>query len=163
MRLLLYSGPRSKNLSTSSVSFVNNRCLAFKLDISPTIPSKIVQLFSFLSTIRITEDMVLGMGGRDSDNFSKFLSIAGAAFVSLRRHNNVRILMALLRNMAYSKLPDISKNQNAGGALMAMHDRFRLDLSEEDSISFIEKLIEKSISSKIWIAVDTMHSLGKRF
>jgi len=113
--------------------------------------------------LRITEDMVLGMGGRDSDNFSKFLSIAGVAFVSLRRHNNVRILMALLRNMAYSKLPDISKNQNAGGALMAMHDRFRLDLSEEDSISFIEKLIEKSISSKIWIAVDTMHSLGKRF
>lgn len=113
--------------------------------------------------MRITEEMVMGMGGQDSDNFAKFLSLAGAAFVALRRHSNLRALMSLIRTMVGVNLPDISLNQTAEDALFAMRYRFRLDLNEDDALSFIEKLIETSISSKIWVAVDAMHSFGKKF
>lgn len=103
------------------------------------------------------------MGGRDSDNFAKFLSLAGAAFVALRRHSNVRALLSHVRLMAHSDLPDVSRNQKAEDAILAMRQRFRLDLNEEEALSFIERLIESSIASKLWLAVDVMHSLGKRF
>jgi hypothetical protein len=39
----------------------------------------------------------------------------------------------------------------------------RLELSEDEAIGFMEKLIEESSSSKMWLAVDAMHTLGKRF
>lgn len=113
--------------------------------------------------MRITEEMVLGMGGKESDNFAKFLSLAGATFVALRRHQNVRVLLSLMRLMVDSNLPDVSLNQNSEDALLAMRYRFRLDLSEDDALTFMEKLIESSISSKLWTAVDAMHSIGKKF
>ncbi len=46
---------------------------------------------------------------------------------------------------------------------MSMRYRFRLDLDEIASLSFVERLIESSIDSKIWIAVDVIHQFGRRF
>ena len=113
--------------------------------------------------MRITEHMLNGMGGRESDNFAMFLSLAGAAFVTLRQHTSVRILLSLVRNMASSQIPDVSINQSPERALLSLRDRFRLDLNDDEAVVFIEEIIEKSISSKMWIAVDAIHSLGKRF
>ena len=113
--------------------------------------------------MRITEHMVNGMGGRDSDNFAKFLSLAGAAFVTLRRHPNVRTLLSIVRALVDSEIPDVSVNQNPDVALQSMFERFHLDLTDDEAVNFLEENIERSISSKIWIAVDAIHSLGKRF
>ncbi len=113
--------------------------------------------------MRITEHMVNGMGGRDSDNFAKFLSLAGAAFVTLRRHPSVRILLSIVRALIDSEIPDVSMNQTPEAALQSMFERFRLDLNDDEAVTFLEENIERSISSKIWIAVDAIHSLGKRF
>ena len=113
--------------------------------------------------VRITDEMVMGMGGRESDNFAKFLSLTGAAFVALRRHSNLRALMSLIRIMVDANLPDVSLNQTSEDALFALRYRFRLDLNEGDALAFIEKLIETSISSKLWVAVDAIHSFGKKF
>lgn len=107
--------------------------------------------------------MVRGMGGRDSDNYAMFLSLAGAAFVTFRRHENVRVLMSLVRLMAPSALPDVSVNRDGQDVLLALRDRLHLELSDVQAISFMEHLIETSIASKIWVAVDAIHSLGKRF
>lgn len=113
--------------------------------------------------MRITEDMVNGMGGKDSDNFAKFLSLAGAAFVSLRQHGSVRILMTLLQSMTEAFIPDISKNQDPVDALKFAHDRFCVDLSDDEAVIFLEENIERSLNSKIWMAVDTIHSISKHF
>lgn len=113
--------------------------------------------------MRITEEMINGMGGFESDNFSKFFSLAGAAFIALRQHSSVRILISVLRNLSYSGLPDISRNQTPHDAMAFLRDRFRLDLDEDAALSFIEELILNNVSSKIWMAVDSMHLLGKRF
>ena len=113
--------------------------------------------------MRITEDMVNGMGGPESDNYAKFLSLAGVVFVTLRRHGNVRVLLSLVRLMVPSALPDVSFSQNADQVLQALRDRLRLDLSDTDAIAYMERLIENSIASKMWLAVDAIHRLGKRF
>lgn len=113
--------------------------------------------------MRITEQMVQGMGGKDSDNYAKFLSLASAAFLTLRRPENVRILLSLVRLMEFSSIPDITENQSIDHSITGMRDRLKLDLSADQAVVFMEDLIERSLSSKIWLAVDAIHSLGKKF
>jgi Phosphatidylinositol 3- and 4-kinase len=113
--------------------------------------------------MRITEDMVNGMGGKLSDNYAKFLSLTSAAFLALRRPEIVRILLSLVRLLECSNLPDMSENQSMDQAVLGMRDRLRLDLREDEAVAFMEHLIEDSLNSKLWLAVDAMHSLGKKF
>ena len=113
--------------------------------------------------LRITEDMVHGMGGVESDNYAKFLSMASAAFLALRRPEIVRVLLSMIRLMETSSLPDITENQPIEQAILGVRERLRLDLSPDDAVVFMEELIESSVNSKIWIAVDAIHNLGKKF
>ena len=113
--------------------------------------------------MRITEEMVKGFGGRDSDNFAKFLVFTGAAFLTLRRHNNLHSLLSHICNMIHANVDDVSINQPAEESILAMRGRFRLDLNDDDALAYIEDVVEKSITSKMWRAVDVMHSLGKHF
>lgn len=113
--------------------------------------------------MRVTEDMVNGMGGRESDNYAKFLSLSGASFLALRRPENVRILLSLVRLLHGSHLPDVSSNQTTEEALMGVAERLKLDLTDSESLTYMEELVESSVSNKMWLAVDAMHNLGKRF
>ena len=113
--------------------------------------------------MRITESMVDGMGGRDSENYSKFLSLVGASFLALRRPENVRVLLSLVRLMEASCLPDTSENQTLDQAVLGMRDRLQPNLSEAQAVSFIEQAVEASLFNKLWIAVDAIHNFGKKF
>mmetsp|Transcript_8501 Transcript_8501/g.19026 ORF Transcript_8501/g.19026 Transcript_8501/m.19026 type:complete len:1924 (+) Transcript_8501:286-6057(+) len=108
--------------------------------------------------MRITEEMIKGFGGRDSDNFAKFLFFTGAAFLTLRRHNNLHSLLSHICNMVHANMGDVSINQPPEEAILAMRGRFRLDLNDDDALAYIEDVVEKSISSKMWKAVDWMHT-----
>ncbi|KAL7557905.1 hypothetical protein ACA910_009220 [Epithemia clementina (nom. ined.)] len=113
--------------------------------------------------VRVTDDMVQGMGGKESDNYAKFLSLASAAFLALRRPETVRVLLSLVRLMEASTIPDITETQPIDQAIMGMRERLRLDLSDDQAVVFMEDLIERAVSSRMWLAVDAMHSLGKKF
>jgi phosphatidylinositol kinase/protein kinase (PI-3 family) len=113
--------------------------------------------------VRMSEDMVNGMGGRNSDNFIMFLSLTCAAFLTLRRPENVRYLLSMVRMMEGCALPDVETNQTIEAAILGIRKRLRLDLSEDEAITFMEKLIEDSFSSKMWLAVDAIHTFGKQF
>jgi phosphatidylinositol 3-kinase len=107
--------------------------------------------------------MVNGMGGRSSDNYAKFLSLTSAAFLALRRPEIVRILLSMVRLTECSNSPDMSENQSIDQAILGLRDRLRLDLREDEAVAFMENLIEDSLNSKLWLAVDAIHSLGKKF
>ena len=113
--------------------------------------------------MRITEDMIRGLGGKGSDNYFKFLSLVGAAFLALRRPETVRVLLSMVRLMEASSLPDISENQTTQQSILGLRERLRLDLNDNQAVAFIEELIETSLSSKMWIGVDAIHSIGKKF
>ena len=112
--------------------------------------------------MRITQDMINGMGGWNSDNFCQFLSLACAAFLTLRRPENVRHLLSLIRLLEGCGLPDLEHTQTIETAIQGVRDRLKLDLSDEEAIVFMEKLIQDSCSSKMWIAVDAIHSLAQK-
>jgi phosphatidylinositol 3-kinase len=113
--------------------------------------------------MRITQDMINGMGGWKSDNFCQFLSLACAAFLTLRRPENVRHLLSLIRLLEGCGFPDLENTQTIEKAIQGVRDRLKLDLSDEEAIIFMEKLIQDSCSSKIWLAVDAIHSLAQKF
>jgi len=113
--------------------------------------------------MRITEDMIHGMGGKESDNYAMFLSYVGAAFLSLRGPENARVLLSMVRLLENSKIPDISENQSLADSISGMRSRLKLDLTESESITYIEDLMEDSVSNTMWLAVDAMHHLGKQF
>jgi len=113
--------------------------------------------------VRMTEDMVAAMGGRESDSFDMFLSQTCAAFLTLRRPENLRYLLSLTRLMEGCELPDVEVNQSLEESIYGIRERLRLDLTEEGAMSFLETLIEESCSSRMWIAVDAIHTLGKHF
>ena len=112
--------------------------------------------------MRITEEMVLAMGGKDSDYFSKFLSWIGAAFLTFRRPANVRMLLNSILLVKDANLPDVSVHRTAEEALAGVKARLKLELSEDNALAYIESLVEECMSNKMWIAVDTLHSIGKR-
>lgn len=113
--------------------------------------------------MRVTQDMINGMGGWSSDNYCQFLSLACAAFLTIRRPENVRHLLSLIRLLQGCNLPDLEETQSIEAAIQGVRDRLQLDLSDEDAIEFMEKLIKDSVASKMWIAVDAIHSIAKRF
>ena len=65
--------------------------------------------------------------------------------------------------MIHANMGDVSIKQPPEEAILAMRGRFRLDLNDDDALAYIEDVVEKSITSKMWRAVDVMHSLGKHF
>lgn len=73
------------------------------------------------------------------------------------------MLLSLVRLMEFSCIPDISENQTTAKASLGIRERLRLDLSDQDAVAYMEDLVESSQSSKMWIAVDAIHSLGKKF
>ncbi len=87
-------------------------------EITSTLHALLTHLYYALLTLRITEEMVLGMGGRESDNYEKFLSFVGAAFVALRRHANARLLLSLIHLVVHLNLPDVSLKQSPADANM---------------------------------------------
>ena len=119
--------------------------------------------------LRLTQDMVNGMGGTGSDNFALFMSSTCAAFLTLRRPENVRHILSFFRAMEGCGLPEGNKTEGSKPlssmeeCLLDIRERLRLDLTEEEAIAYMEDLIHESRSSKMWIAVDAMHSIGKRF
>lgn len=100
------------------------------------------------SMMRITPEMVAGMGGEDC--YQKFLANVGASFLALRRE--VRVLLSLVRCVEEDET-----------VILEMRDRLQLHLSEPDAVAFIEDLVESSCQSKVWLAVDAIHSMGKKF
>ncbi|KAG7361735.1 phosphatidylinositol 3- and 4-kinase [Nitzschia inconspicua] len=113
--------------------------------------------------MRITKDMVDGMGGSNSDNFCQFQALACASFLALRRPENVRHLLSLVRIMEGCGLPDLQNPKDLENAIRGIRDRLRLDLDQEQASNYMEKLIQDSCSSKMWMAVDAIHSLAQNF
>ena len=105
--------------------------------------------------LRITNHMIAALGGEESDGYTKFVSLMGAAFLCLRQAENVHLVLSLIRLMEASCLPmEIRLND--------VRNRLRLDLSDEAALEYLEDLLETTVSNKMWLAVDAIHTIGKR-
>lgn len=107
--------------------------------------------------MKLCKEMVVAMGGTDSADYHRFLNYSYSAFLILRRHAS--LILNLFSLMTKSSVPDLaSEPDKVVGKLQA---NFRLDLSEEGALRFMQSLINESVSALFAQVVETIHRLAQ--
>ncbi|KAJ3617234.1 hypothetical protein Zmor_008850 [Zophobas morio] len=107
----------------------------------------------FAPPLRLSQEMVDGMGGFGSLTYKKFLSYCFSAFLILRRSAN--LFLNLFSLMKDSTLPDILIEPDK--VVSKVQERFRLDLSEEEAVHYLQCVISDSLSAFIPLVYDSVH------
>ena len=99
--------------------------------------------------------MVDTLGGANSVHWFKFKQLCCEAFIILRRSSN--LLLNLLHLMVDANIPDISLNTEPDKSLLKLQEKFRLDLSDEEAIVFVQALINESVTALFPVMIETIH------
>jgi phosphatidylinositol 3-kinase len=113
----------------------------------------------FAPAVKITKEMVDGMGGNNSEQHRQFKQYCYLAFSALRK--NCNLILNLFTLMINSNLPDLNLNQER--AALKVKDRFHLDMSEEDALRHFEGIMEDIIASLVPQVMDKLHEIVQAF
>jgi phosphatidylinositol 3-kinase len=109
----------------------------------------------FKSEMRITKEMIVGMGGPKSSGFHKFRTYCWQAFKILR--SNYFLIMNMLSLMVSSKIPDLSVLQNADTSFKKTKAKFKMNLTESEAEMFIYETIDNSSNALGPIIMEYLH------
>lgn len=107
--------------------------------------------------MKLTREMVEAMGGTSSDLYREFLNLSHTAFLHLRRHSN--LILNLFSLMVDANVPDIALEPDK--TVKKVQDKFRLDLSDEEAVHYIQNLIEISVSDVMAVLVEQIHKIAQ--
>jgi len=107
--------------------------------------------------MKLTREMVEAMGGTSSDLYREFLNLSHTAFLHLRRHSN--LILNLFSLMVDANVPDIALEPDK--TVKKVQDKFRLDLSDEEAVHYIQNLIELSVSDVMAVLVEQIHKIAQ--
>uniref|UniRef100_A0A915JDD3 Phosphatidylinositol 3-kinase catalytic subunit type 3 n=1 Tax=Romanomermis culicivorax TaxID=13658 RepID=A0A915JDD3_ROMCU len=107
--------------------------------------------------MKITKEMIEGMGGFSSPLFQEFRTLCYTGFLHLRRHAN--LFLNLFALMVDASIPDIALEPDK--AVRKVQERFLLHLSEEEAVKAMQQLIDDSISARMAAFVDMMHDVAQ--
>src|SRR5690606_32370847 len=97
----------------------------------------------FPPLLKLSPEMVDGMGGLNHQNYMKFRQFCFTAYTTLRKSAN--LILNLVGLMVESEVPDIkAEPDKAVGKVM---ERFRLELSEEEAVRYFGRVLEESYGS----------------
>ncbi|KII72588.1 Phosphatidylinositol 3-kinase catalytic subunit type 3 [Thelohanellus kitauei] len=109
--------------------------------------------------IKLSTEMVDGMGGLNSKEFEYFLKLCTLAFIHLRRQSHTIInVFSLLVN---SNLGEISAEPDK--AVMKLFEKFRLDLDDVEAQSHLITLIYDSHKAVFAPFVEKIHKLAQKW
>merc|ERR1712178_250463 len=91
--------------------------------------------------MKLNKEMVLGMGGLDSERYREFKILCYDAFLALRRSAN--LILSLFNLMIYSSIPDICLEPDK--AVKKVQDKFCLQMSDIDASHHLQTLIDQSV------------------
>jgi phosphatidylinositol 3-kinase len=109
--------------------------------------------------IKITREMVDGMGGVKSANFAAFQQYCFTAYTTLRKSSS--LILNLFALMTDANIPDIRAEPDK--VVEKVRERFALGLSEEEAIKGFGALIEDSLSRLVPYIMDWTHDLVQRY
>lgn len=112
----------------------------------------------FTSPMRITKEMIIGMGGRDSPGFRKFRGYCCQAYKVLRSHAN--LILNLLGLMVDAGIPDLSIRQDPHKVLKEVQDKFHLELNDERADASLLLLIDQSIEAMGPALMEIFHNFA---
>ncbi|KAI3633738.1 hypothetical protein MIR68_008685 [Amoeboaphelidium protococcarum] len=91
-----------------------------------------------LSPFKLTKEMVDIMGGRDSDDYQKFVELCVRAFLVARPY--AEQIIDMVQMMLGSGLPCFKPAQTIYG----LRSRFQLNLSDEDAAKYMKNIVNQS-------------------
>ena len=103
--------------------------------------------------MKLSKEMIEAFGGMQSDHFQDFRRECYTAFLSLRRYAN--LILNLFSLMVDASVPDIALEPDH--AVRKVQDKFRLDLSDEEAISYMQDLIDESANAVMAALAERLH------
>jgi len=97
----------------------------------------------FPPPMRLTVEMIAGMGGYDSENYTKFKSYCCQAYNILRRSAGlVTVLLQLMRDAGIEDL-----HPDPATTIAKMYEKFRVDIEDEDADKALLRLVDDSVAA----------------
>ncbi|KAI1296923.1 Phosphatidylinositol 3-kinase catalytic subunit type 3 [Halotydeus destructor] len=111
----------------------------------------------FPPPMKLSREMVEGMGGVQSEHYQQFRKLCYTAFLHLRRHAN--LILNLFTLMVGATIPDIALEPDK--TVKKVQDKFRLDLTDEEAVHYIQSLIEISVTAVMASLVEQFHKFAQ--
>ncbi|KAG5363412.1 Phosphatidylinositol 3-kinase vps34 [Yarrowia sp. B02] len=111
----------------------------------------------FPPLMKLPIQIIDGMGGIHSENYTKFRNYCFTAYTTLRKSAN--LILNLFSLMTEANIPDIAIEKDK--AVQKVRDRFCLEMSDEEAIVHFQNLINDSVSAFLPMVIDRLHSLAQ--
>ena len=108
--------------------------------------------------MKLSKQMIegFGEGGMNSDHYQEFKKECHTAFIILRK--NASLILNLFGLMVDANIPDIALEPDK--AVKKVEEKFRLDLTEEEAVQFMEGLIDKSATAIMAGVMEIFHEVA---
>lgn len=110
----------------------------------------------FPAKMRVVKEMIVAMGGFDSNGYAQFLSYSCQAFNIFRK--NANLILNLLNLMSDSGIEDFQGDVQK--TLFKVQEKFRLDLSDEDAEKYLVQIINESVSAFFPQVLEQFHKIA---
>ncbi|KAM6475079.1 phosphatidylinositol 3-kinase catalytic subunit type 3 isoform 1-T1 [Liasis olivaceus] len=107
--------------------------------------------------MKLNKEMVEGMGGTQSEQYQEFRKQCYTAFLHLRRYSN--LILNLFSLMVDANIPDIALEPDK--TVKKVQDKFRLDLSDEEAVHYMQSLIDESVHALFAAMVEQIHKFAQ--
>uniref|UniRef100_A0A671K502 Phosphatidylinositol 3-kinase catalytic subunit type 3 n=1 Tax=Sinocyclocheilus anshuiensis TaxID=1608454 RepID=A0A671K502_9TELE len=107
--------------------------------------------------MKLSKEMVEGMGGMQSEQYQEFRKQCYTAFLHLRRYSN--LILNLFSLMVDANIPDIALEPDK--TVKKVQDKFRLDLSDEEAVHYMQSLIDESVGALFAAVVEQIHKFAQ--
>jgi len=107
--------------------------------------------------MKLSKEMIEGFGGVTSEHYQEFRKECYTAFLYLRRHAS--LILNLFGLMVDASVPDIALEPDK--TVRKVQDKFRLDLSEEEAVQYMQNLIDVSATAIMAAVVERFHQLAQ--
>ncbi|XP_063501934.1 phosphatidylinositol 3-kinase catalytic subunit type 3 isoform X9 [Symphalangus syndactylus] len=107
--------------------------------------------------MKLNKEMVEGMGGTQSEQYQEFRKQCYTAFLHLRRYSN--LILNLFSLMVDANVPDIALEPDK--TVKKVQDKFRLDLSDEEAVHYMQSLIDESVHALFAAVVEQIHKFAQ--
>ncbi|KAK4227533.1 phosphatidylinositol 3-kinase catalytic subunit type 3 [Podospora fimiseda] len=113
----------------------------------------------FAPAMKLSKEMVDCMGGPNSDYYKQFKQYCFLAYSALRKNSN--LILNLFSLMVDANIPDIKLEPDK--AVLKVKDRFHLELTEEEAIRHLERIIDDNLNALVPVVIDKLHELVQAF
>ena len=110
----------------------------------------------FPPPVKLCKEMVIGMGGAESKGYLKFKELCCTAYNILRK--NAHLILNLFLLMVDANIENIvSSNGDPLKNIMKVQEKFKLELSDEEAIVYMQSILNESEKALFPQITETFH------